>query len=78
MITLSARDLRYLGQIELTQEQELERAERVKKAHAWLRSHFPEGKKDAPIHKVEVDGKFDPNKDYRQDYTRRRRKPVSE
>lgn len=78
MIPLSARDLRYLGQAESTPEDEIRRAEHVKKVHAWLRSHFPEDKKDAPIIRIDVDGKYDPNKDYSQDYTRRRKKPVSE
>ena len=44
----------------------------------WLRSHFREGFKDAPIIRIDVDGKYDPNKDYRQDYTRRRKKTASE
>ena len=76
MIPLSARDLRYLGQAEPMDE--AERAAYVKRAHDWLRSHFPEDQKDAPIIRVHVDGKYDPNKDYSQDYTRRRKKTVSE
>ena len=78
MIPLSAHELRYLGQAETTPEDEIRRAEHVKKVHAWLRSHFPEDQKDAPIIRVHVDGKYDPNKDYSQDYTRRRKKTVSE
>ena len=78
MIPLSAHELRYLGQAERTPEDEIRRAEHVKKVHAWLRSHFPEDQKDAPIIRVHVDGKYDPNKDYSQDYTRRRKKTVSE
>ena len=76
MIPLSARDLRYLGQAE--PEDEAERAAYVKRAHDWLRSHFREGYEDAPIYRVEADGKYDPNKDYSQDYTRKRKKSVSE
>jgi len=78
MIPLSARDLRYLGQAERTPEDEIRREEHVKKVHAWLRSFAPDDMKDAPIIRVHVDGKYDPNKDYSQDYTRRRKKPVSE
>ena len=63
MIPLSAHELRYLGQAETTPEDEIRRAEHVKKVHAWLRSHFPEDQKDAPIIRVHVDGKYDPNKD---------------
>lgn len=73
MIPLSARDLRYLGQAERTPEDEIRRAEHVKKVHAWLRSFAPEDMKDAPIIRVQADGKYDPNKDYRQDYTRRKK-----
>ena len=76
MIPLSARDLRYLGQAE--PEDESERAAYVKDMHDWLRSHFPEDKRDAPITPIHVDGKVDPSKDYRQDYTRRRTISVSE
>ena len=76
MIPLSARDLRYLGKADLD---EGERVAYVKEMHELMRKHFfREGFKDAPIYRVEVDGKYDPNKDYSQDYTRRRKKTVSE
>lgn len=75
MIPLSAHELRYLGQAE---PDEKARAARVKEMHEAMRKHFfPEDKKDAPIIRIHVDGKYDPNKDYSQDYTRRR-KPVSD
>lgn len=76
MIPLRANDLCYLGMGK--PRDEAEREAYVKKIHDWLRSHAPEDKKDAPIIRVHVDGKYDPNKDYSQDYTRRRKKPVSE
>lgn len=70
MIPLSAHELRYLGQAE---PDEKARAARVKEMHEAMRKFFPEGKKDAPIIRIHVDGKYNPDNDYRQDYTRRRK-----
>lgn len=75
MFPLYAHELRYIGKADLNEE---ERAARVKEMHeAMRRQFFPEDKKDAPIIRIHVDGKYDPDVDYRQDYPRRK-KPVSE
>ena len=78
MQPLDARDLRYIGPATKRTETEEEYEARIKRIHDWLRSHFPEDRRDDPIRRVRIDENYKPVLEYEQDYTRRRKKPVSE
>lgn len=78
MIPLSARDLRYIGPATKSTETDEEYEARIKRIHDWLRSFAPDNLKDAPIRRVRIDENYKPVLEYEQDYTRRRKKTVSE